>query len=77
MEEADAARIAAEMVRLHGQAAEMVAADACDRALELEDENRFSDWTRIATLVARSLRQAVPREITIEIPDVDHTRNAA
>lgn len=77
MEEADAARIAAEMVRRHGQAAEMVAADACDRALELEDETRFSDWTRIATLIARSLRQAVPREIAIEIPDVDHTRHAA
>jgi hypothetical protein len=77
MEEADAARIAAEMVRLHGRVAEMVAADACDRALELEDEDRFGDWTRIATLIARSLRQAVPREIAIEIPDADHTRHAA
>ena len=77
MEEADAARIAAEMVRLHGQAAEMVAADACDRAMELEDEDKFSDWIRIAALIARSLRQAVPREIAIAIPDADHTRHAA
>jgi hypothetical protein len=77
MEESDAVRVAAEMVRLHGQAAEMIAADACDRALELEDEGGFSDWMRVAALIARSLRQAVPREIAIEIPDTDHTRHAA
>lgn len=77
MEESDAARVAAEMVRLHGRAAEMFAAEACDRALVLEDENGFSDWMRIAVLIARSLRQAVPKEIPMEIPTCDHTRHAA
>ena len=77
MDETDAVGIAAQMVRLHGQAAELVAVDACDRALELEDEAGFSNWTQIATLIARSLRQAVPKEVAIKIPDADHTRHAA
>ena len=67
MEEPDIARAAAEMIRLHGQVAEMVAADALDQALELGDARGFSEWTRIAVLIAIQLRQAVPKEVPIEI----------
>jgi hypothetical protein len=67
MEEPDIARAATEMIRLHGQAAEMMAAEALDKALELGDTNGFSEWTRIAVLIAIQLRQAAPKEVPIEI----------
>jgi hypothetical protein len=67
MDEPDIARTTTEMIRFHGQAAEMVAADAFDKALELRNANGCSEWTRIAVLIAIQLRRAVPKEVPIEI----------
>jgi hypothetical protein len=64
------------MVRLHGRAAEMFAAEACERALALEDESGFSDWMRVTVLIARFLRQAVPKAAPIEVPASDNRRHA-
>jgi hypothetical protein len=55
------------MIRLHRQEAEMMAADALDKALELVDANGFSEWTRIAVLIAIQSRHATPKEVPIEI----------
>ena len=77
MEEPDIARAASEMIRLHRPEAELMAAEALDKALELGDENGFSDWTRIAILIAIQSRQAAPKEVPIEISTLGTEKRVA
>lgn len=77
MESSDIARTAAEMIRLHGSMAEMVAGDALDMALERDDIPGVSDWTQVAIMLAGTLRRAALREMPKAIPDFGLKRRAA